>query len=280
MLPQIKEYERVSTTVVNAYVAPLIALYLGRLEERLKQAGFTGPLLIILSHGGVAPVAEALSQAIEACGWPPCPGGVMVKNAAWRGSAGTWEERISAWIREPTPEAMLNLAILVDARPVAGAAALVEPVLGALRQSLGQDVAVRAMADQAVRFHTPLSWFGRIKGGEAGTDLKKGAIFPMVHGLRTLALQAGIAERNSFARADALVAAGALSAELGRDLQQALAVCLRLRLGEQLKVKGEGVPDNRVHVEKLRRLDRELLRDALRVVNDFQDHLRHRFRLD
>ena len=63
VLPQIKEYERVSTTVVNAYVAPLIALYLGRLEERLKEAGFDGPLLIILSHGGVAPVAESIRVA-------------------------------------------------------------------------------------------------------------------------------------------------------------------------------------------------------------------------
>jgi N-methylhydantoinase A len=63
VLPQIKEYERVSTTVVNAYVAPLIALYLGRLEERLVEAGFGGPLMIILSHGGVAPVAEAVRVA-------------------------------------------------------------------------------------------------------------------------------------------------------------------------------------------------------------------------
>ncbi len=63
VLPQIKEYERVSTTVVNAYVAPLIALYLGRLEDHLKAAGFDGPLLIILSHGGVAPVAEAIRVA-------------------------------------------------------------------------------------------------------------------------------------------------------------------------------------------------------------------------
>jgi len=63
VLPQIKEYERVSTTVVNAYVAPLIALYLGRLEEGLKEAGFEGPLLIILSHGGIAPVGEAVRVA-------------------------------------------------------------------------------------------------------------------------------------------------------------------------------------------------------------------------
>ena len=63
VLPQIKEFERVSTTVVNAYVGPLIALYLGRLEAELQHAGFAGPLLIILSHGGVAPVDEAIRNA-------------------------------------------------------------------------------------------------------------------------------------------------------------------------------------------------------------------------
>jgi N-methylhydantoinase A len=63
VLPQIKEYERVSTTVVNAYVGPLIEQYLGRLENRLQEAGFAGPLLIILSHGGVAPVTEAVRVA-------------------------------------------------------------------------------------------------------------------------------------------------------------------------------------------------------------------------
>src|SRR3546814_1275706 len=40
VLPQIKEYERVSTTVVNAYVAPLIEGYLEGLERRLRDAGF------------------------------------------------------------------------------------------------------------------------------------------------------------------------------------------------------------------------------------------------
>jgi N-methylhydantoinase A len=63
VLPQIKEYERVSTTVVNAYVAPVVRHYLERLERRLLQAGFKGSLFIILSHGGMAPVAEAARLA-------------------------------------------------------------------------------------------------------------------------------------------------------------------------------------------------------------------------
>lgn len=63
VLPQIKEYERVSTTIVNAYVGPLVRLYLNRLEQRLAEAGFEGSLFIILSHGGMAPVDEAVRLA-------------------------------------------------------------------------------------------------------------------------------------------------------------------------------------------------------------------------
>jgi N-methylhydantoinase A len=59
VLPQIKEFERVSTTIVNAYVGPVLARYLARLEARLGEAGYRGPTLIIQSHGGVAPIAEA-----------------------------------------------------------------------------------------------------------------------------------------------------------------------------------------------------------------------------
>jgi N-methylhydantoinase A len=63
VLPQIKEYERVSTTVVNAYVGPVVKNYLERLEQRLVDAGLKGSLFIILSHGGMAPVEEAARLA-------------------------------------------------------------------------------------------------------------------------------------------------------------------------------------------------------------------------
>jgi N-methylhydantoinase A len=63
VLPQIKEYQRVATTVINAYVGPLIERYLADLNTRLEQAGYAGPLLVMLSHGGVAPVEEAIRIA-------------------------------------------------------------------------------------------------------------------------------------------------------------------------------------------------------------------------
>ena len=63
VLPQIKEYERVSTTIVNAYVGPVVRRYLTKLETRLKEAGLASSLFIILSHGGMAPVEEAARLA-------------------------------------------------------------------------------------------------------------------------------------------------------------------------------------------------------------------------
>jgi N-methylhydantoinase A len=63
VFPQIKEFDRVSTTVVNAYVGPALSRYLTRLEQRLTAAGFQGPVLIIQSHGGVAPIAESARLA-------------------------------------------------------------------------------------------------------------------------------------------------------------------------------------------------------------------------
>ncbi len=83
VLPQIKEYERVCTTVVNAYVGPLLARYLTRLAERLAAAGYRGEVLIMQSHGGVAPLADAARVAAGAILSGPA-GGVAGSRASAR----------------------------------------------------------------------------------------------------------------------------------------------------------------------------------------------------
>jgi len=59
VLPQIKEYERTSTTATNAYVKPLTGRYLSGLAGRLESIGFKGKLFIMLSSGGVTSVETA-----------------------------------------------------------------------------------------------------------------------------------------------------------------------------------------------------------------------------
>ncbi|MFQ5434318.1 MAG: hydantoinase/oxoprolinase N-terminal domain-containing protein, partial [Anaerolineae bacterium] len=65
VLPQIREYERTSTTVANAYVKPLTASYLRRLSDRLAAMGFHGRLFIMLSSGGVTSVATAVEFPVR-----------------------------------------------------------------------------------------------------------------------------------------------------------------------------------------------------------------------
>ncbi|GMV33189.1 MAG: methylhydantoinase [Chloroflexota bacterium] len=59
VLPQIREYERTSTTVANAYVKPLTESYLRKLSKRLSSLGFGGRLFIMLSSGGITSVETA-----------------------------------------------------------------------------------------------------------------------------------------------------------------------------------------------------------------------------
>jgi N-methylhydantoinase A len=87
VLPQIKEYERFSTAVVNAAVGPIVGRYLGRLGDGLREAGFAGPLFVILSHGGVAPVEEAQRLAAGTALSGPA-GGVAAALALSRAGLG------------------------------------------------------------------------------------------------------------------------------------------------------------------------------------------------
>ncbi len=63
VLPEIKEFERFSTTLANAMVGPVVSDYLLRLRLRLADDGYSGPLFVMLSHGGVATIEEAARLA-------------------------------------------------------------------------------------------------------------------------------------------------------------------------------------------------------------------------
>jgi N-methylhydantoinase A len=82
VLPQIKEYERVWTTVVNAYVGPALARYLNALRTRLAARGYRGDVLIMQSHGGVAPIRESARLAAGAVLSGPAGGVAAGRYAA------------------------------------------------------------------------------------------------------------------------------------------------------------------------------------------------------
>ncbi len=74
VLPEMKEYERTSTTVVNAYLLTQMRAYLTRLETELKEHGFTAPLLVVNSAGGMMGVDAAKERPVFAVGSGPAGG--------------------------------------------------------------------------------------------------------------------------------------------------------------------------------------------------------------
>lgn len=81
VMPRGPEFERVSTTLVNAYVAPRIANYTQNLQDKLRRAGYIGPLLIMQSTGGVMPPDYVSRRAVTLLASGPT-GGVMGATVA------------------------------------------------------------------------------------------------------------------------------------------------------------------------------------------------------
>lgn len=85
ILPEIREFERTSTTVANAYLMPVIETYLTKLEESLKTWGYHGPIMVTHSGGGVITAHSARRVPARICHSGPAGGvvgGIVVGQSA------------------------------------------------------------------------------------------------------------------------------------------------------------------------------------------------------
>jgi N-methylhydantoinase A/oxoprolinase/acetone carboxylase beta subunit len=86
--PEMREYERFSTAAANAYVQPLMAGYLDRLEARLAEAGYDCPLLLMLSGGGLTDVGTARRFPVRLVESGPAGGAAFAADLARRHGLG------------------------------------------------------------------------------------------------------------------------------------------------------------------------------------------------
>ncbi|HEV8518429.1 MAG TPA: hydantoinase/oxoprolinase family protein, partial [Burkholderiales bacterium] len=82
VLPEMLEFERTSTTVVNAYIAPLIATYLNVLRERLRQYDVDAPILVMQSNGGLISARAAAERPVTIIESGPAAGVVAAARLA------------------------------------------------------------------------------------------------------------------------------------------------------------------------------------------------------
>jgi N-methylhydantoinase A len=83
---EIREYERTSTTVANAYVLPLMGSYLGRMRDRLAGIGVTCPLLLMMSSGAICTVETAIRFPVRLVESGPAGGVILARRIAALGA--------------------------------------------------------------------------------------------------------------------------------------------------------------------------------------------------
>ncbi len=82
VVPEIREYERTSTTVANVYVMPIMARYLEELEGKLAELGISGSFFVILSSGGIATPETAKRVPVRLVESGPAAGALAAARAA------------------------------------------------------------------------------------------------------------------------------------------------------------------------------------------------------
>lgn len=80
IVPEIREYERASTTIANVYVQELVETYLRRLEARLEDLGFSGSFYLMLSSGGIATVDTAVRYPVRLLESGPAAGALAAQS--------------------------------------------------------------------------------------------------------------------------------------------------------------------------------------------------------
>lgn len=264
----------------------------GRGEQLLRTDQDNG---MILADGYVPPdelpaLCERFSRALADFGYPECPGRIMLNNPEWRGSVSDWAQRAGDWLLRPDGEKLMRLAIFLDAHAVAGDAALLAAVRTRLARLATDNQAMLARFAAAVDAFAPAEggWLHRLfsGGGSGGAhdtalDVKKQGLFPIVHGVRALALRAHIGDTSTAARLEALATAGHIERPLATDVIESLHFFMGLRLKAGLADLDAGRPvSGKVDVARLSSLERDLLKDTLDIVKRFRRLIQTRFHLD
>ena len=222
------------------------------------------------------------SGALERFGFPPCPGNVMVVNPFWSKPLADYLFDFRRWISLPDEAAHMNMAIFYDAEAVAGDARLLDEAKRQLIEMVRGEQAYLAHFAKAIdAFPSPIGLFNNLvtsegKGDEL--DLKKGGIFPVVHGTRALALEKGLMETGTADRLERLAQMRVLKPDFAREVTQAFRYLMGLRLDGQLAQSG-GRSGSLVRPSALSSMERDLLRDAFLVIKDFRELVRRHFNL-
>jgi len=224
-------------------------------------------------------------ETLDKIGFPRCPGNVMIINPKWAKSLDAYKEDIRHWISTPSADGMMDMAIVYDTYAVAGNIDLFKEMRSYLLDKIKEHKEFLSYFARSIEsFESPLGLFSRFitseKNHKNEIDIKKGALFALIHGVRALSLEYGIKKTNTTQRIKELNELGYMNQEDARDLLETLEVINTIRLHAQLeKLQQEEEIDNYICLTTLGKLERDTLKEALKTVEQFKKRVSYHFHL-
>ncbi len=257
----------------------------GRGEQLLRTDQDNALIVSDASNTDFEPYMQDFNSKLSELGFPQCGGNVMVVNPYWRRKEREFKMQVDDWIATLSPESLQSLSIFLDAKAIAGDVTLLYHVKEYLFARFdGHDDNLAHIAKSALEFDTPVSQvFGFLYGShehKSEIDIKKGGVFPIVHGIRTLALEYKIEASNTVERIKELNNRGVFDKKFATELMEAFDTLLSVRLHYRLKLSDPMSADNYINPKKLEKIERDLLKEAFKVVNTFKKFLTYHFHLN
>ncbi|WP_201572065.1 DUF294 nucleotidyltransferase-like domain-containing protein [Psychrobacter nivimaris] len=239
------------------------------------------------THLDLAQFADTFNSHLATLGYPLCDGNIMMTNPMWRQPLKQFTAQIGLWFRNSDPMHGIYLSAILDAEYVCGDESLLTQVRQHLKlaHQKADPMFVRQFARAALQFGDVNQWWQKfvpLLGGKSASsdiDLKKAGIFPLVHGIRTLALENNVLDVPSTkARLKALVQVDAMTQERADTLLEALEFFMAQRLSVALSTDDKHA--RQVDPTTLTALERDLLKECLAVVKSFKNQLRQHYQLE
>ncbi|MCA1988863.1 MAG: DUF294 nucleotidyltransferase-like domain-containing protein [Desulfarculus sp.] len=222
-------------------------------------------------------------ERLALAGFPLCAEGQLASQPAWCQDRSGWARALEDLIAERGVCVMPQAGPLFDFRAVGGsdgfAAFLrqrVTKVLETNRQFLARLARLLPYSRAPLGF---LRDYVVDKSGEyqARLDLKQSGLTPLVHGVRVLALEQGLAATSTLERLEALARRGVVSDTFAGDLREAFSFITLMRIARHLEARAAGLePDAQVVPASLSPVQRKMLKDSFAIINELQDLLARR----
>ena len=227
------------------------------------------------------PYMKEITKHLIDFGYPSCEGNIMVSNPFWCKTVNAYKNEIARWIESPTFQNYMDLAIFLDSFAVAGNKELLINLKNDLFDKVhDKDVFLAYFAKATLTFDTP-NTITNIINKSHYIDIKKAAIFPIVQGIRSLALREKIKETTTIKRIKILEEKKILEKEKVAELLEVFEFVNTLRLKTQLEYIHNGKKiNNEINSHSLGKIERDLLKDSFKIINEFKRFISYTFRID